>query len=71
MLVLWLLYLAYTALRAYVIEPTRRARFSSVLGIVAFLDVPIIGGLVLWAAATHRMFVDTEAADRRPMWSRG
>lgn len=41
-LVLWLLYLSYVALRAYVVEPMRRARYSAILGIVAFLDVPII-----------------------------
>lgn len=52
-LVLWLLYLAYTALRAYVVEPTRRARFSSVLGIVAFLDVPIVYFSVKWWRTQH------------------
>ena len=41
-LVLWLLYLAYVAVRAYVPDPTRKARFSAVLGIVAFIDVPIV-----------------------------
>ena len=56
-LVLWLLYLAYTALRAYVVEPTRRARFSSVLGIVAFLDVPIIYFSVKWWRTQHPSLV--------------
>ena len=56
-LVLWLLYLAYTALRAYVAEPTRRARFSSVLGIVAFLDVPIIYFSVKWWRTQHPQLV--------------
>lgn len=56
-LVLWLLYLAYTALRAYVAEPTPRARFSSVLGIVAFLDVPIIYFSVKWWRTQHPSLV--------------
>lgn len=56
-LVLWLLYLAYAALRAYVAEPTRRARFSSVLGIVAFLDVPIIYFSVKWWRTQHPSLV--------------
>ena len=56
-LVLWLLYLAYAALRSYVVEPTRRARFSSVLGIVAFLDVPIIYFSVKWWRTQHPTLV--------------
>jgi len=56
-LVLWLLYLAYTALRSYVVEPAKRARFSSVLGIVAFLDVPIIYFSVKWWRTQHPTLV--------------
>ncbi|GIU98787.1 MAG: hypothetical protein KatS3mg014_0403 [Actinomycetota bacterium] len=41
-LMLWLIYLSYLVLRGYVPEPIRRARFSAVLGIVGFLDVPIV-----------------------------
>lgn len=41
-LVLWLLYLVYVALRSYVPDPGKKARYSAVLGIIAFLDVPII-----------------------------
>lgn len=50
---LWLLYLSYLALRSYVPEPGRRARFSAVLGIVAFLDVPIVYLSVRWWRALH------------------
>jgi heme exporter protein C len=52
-LVLWLLYLAYNAVRAYVPDPTRRARFSAVLGIIAFIDVPIIYLSVNWWRTLH------------------
>ena len=31
----------YLAVRAYVPDPARRARFSAVIGIIAFIDVPI------------------------------
>jgi heme exporter protein C len=37
----WLLYLAYFMLRAGIEDPTRRARFSAVYGIIAFLTVPL------------------------------
>ena len=56
-LVLWLLYLVYIALRSYTTEPTQRARFSSVLGIVAFLDVPIIYFSVKWWRTQHPTLV--------------
>ncbi len=56
-LVLWLLYLAYQALRSYVLEPTRRARYSSVLGIVAFVDVPIIYFSIKWWRTQHPSYV--------------
>ena len=52
-LVLWLLYLAYIALRAYVPDPARKARFSAILGIIAFLDVPIVYLSVLWWRTLH------------------
>jgi heme exporter protein C len=52
-LVLWLLYLAYNAVRAYVPDPARRARFSAVLGIIAFIDVPIIYLSVNWWRTLH------------------
>jgi heme exporter protein C len=37
----WLLYLAYFMLRAGIEEPGRRARFSAVYGIIAFVTVPL------------------------------
>jgi heme exporter protein C len=40
-LVLWLIYVAYLMLRADAHDP-KRARFAAVLGIIGFVDVPII-----------------------------
>jgi heme exporter protein C len=37
----WLLYLAYFMLRAGLEDPGRRARFSAVYGIIAFITVPL------------------------------
>lgn len=39
---LWLLYAGYLLLRGYLLEPSRRATITSVVAIVAFLDVPLI-----------------------------
>jgi len=41
-LVLWLTYIAYLLVRSYVTEPARGARFGAVIGIVGFIDVPIV-----------------------------
>ena len=41
-LVLWFIYTAYLLIRAYVTEEGQRARFSAVIGIVGFLDVPML-----------------------------
>jgi heme exporter protein C len=41
-LVLWLTYIAYLLVRSYATEPARGARFGAVVGIVGFIDVPIV-----------------------------
>jgi heme exporter protein C len=41
-LVLWLTYIAYLLVRRYAAEPARGARFGAVIGIVGFIDVPIV-----------------------------
>ena len=41
-LVLWLIYIAYLLVRSFATEPSRGARLSAVIGIVGFIDVPIV-----------------------------
>jgi heme exporter protein C len=41
-LVLWFLFIAYMMLRTYIDGEERRARFASVFGIFAFMDVPMV-----------------------------
>jgi len=41
-LILWLIYIAYFIIRSYISEEGQRARFSSVIGIIGFIDVPIV-----------------------------
>lgn len=42
-LVLWFLYVAYFAVRSFATEPARGATFSAVVGVIGFVDIPIIG----------------------------
>src|SRR5260370_2025653 len=45
--VLWLLYTSYLLLRTLVEDPGRRALFSAIYGIFAFLDGPLVYGSIL------------------------
>jgi len=48
-LVLWLIYLAYFVVRSFATEEPRSAMFAAVVGIVGFIDVPIIAlATILW-----------------------
>ncbi len=48
-LVLWLVYLSYLLVRSYATSAERGARFSAVVGIIGFLDVPIVAlAITLW-----------------------
>lgn len=40
--VLWLTYIAYLLVRSYAGEESRGARFASVIGIIGFINVPIV-----------------------------
>ncbi|MBI2845273.1 MAG: cytochrome c biogenesis protein CcsA [Chloroflexi bacterium] len=52
-LILWFIYVAYLVLRANIDDRERRARFSAVLGIIGFLDVPLVHFSVEWWRTTH------------------
>jgi heme exporter protein C len=41
-LVLWLIYVAYLLVRSLANEPAKGARYGAVIGIVGFIDVPIV-----------------------------
>ena len=48
-LVLWLIYLAYLMVRSYATEEQRGARFAAVVGIIGFVDIPIVAlATTLW-----------------------
>ncbi len=52
--VLLLIYLGYLALRRITDNPSQRARWSAVLGIVGFIDVPIVHLSVVWWRSLHQ-----------------
>ena len=41
-LILWFIYLAYLMVRSFAVEESRGARFAAAVGIVGFIDVPVV-----------------------------
>lgn len=52
-LVLWLIYVAYVMLRIYIQDEGKRARLSAVVGIIGFLDVPLVYMSIRWWRTQH------------------
>ena len=56
-LVLWLIYVGYLMIRAYASNRRQAAVLSSVVGIVGFIDVPIVYFAVDWWETQHQRLV--------------
>ncbi len=52
--VLLLIYVGYLSLRKVADSPARRAKWSAVVGIIGFLDVPIVDRSVVWWRSLHQ-----------------
>lgn len=64
-LVLWLIYVGYLMLRAGV-DDMKRARMAAVVGIIGFLDVPIIYLSVTWWRTMHPTLLVGESGGLDP-----
>jgi heme exporter protein C len=51
---LLLIYIGYMAVRRITDSPTRRARWAAVIGVVGFVDVPIVHLSVVWWRSLHQ-----------------
>ncbi len=47
-LLLWFIYIGYIMLRKFMDESDRRAKFSAAIGIIGFIDVPIVFLSIQW-----------------------
>ena len=57
-LVLWLIYLAYLMVRSFAEEESRGARFAAVVGIIGFIDIPIIAlSTTLWKGIHPKLII--------------
>ena len=52
-LILWFIYLGYFMIRAYISDQERAMRYAAVVGIIGFIDVPIIHMSVRWWRTLH------------------
>jgi heme exporter protein C len=52
-LVLWFIYAGYILLRKFIIETERKRVYSAVLGIIGFVDVPIVFFSIRWWRTMH------------------
>lgn len=52
-LILWLIYVAYLTVRSYAAESGRGTRFAAVVGILGFVDVPIVYLSIYWWRTLH------------------
>jgi len=52
-LVLWLIYVSYVLLRHYIADAEKRATLSAVLGIIGFIDVPLVYFAIRWWRTQH------------------
>ena len=67
-LILWFMYLAYLMVRSYA-EPPRGARYAAIVGIVAFVDVPIVYLSSYWWRTLHPQPVIGPLAEQQPSGS--
>lgn len=52
--ILFVIYAGYLLLRQSIVDRTRRARLAAVLGIVGFINVPVVHFSVLWWRGLHQ-----------------
>jgi heme exporter protein C len=52
--ILLMIYVGYLVVRSFADEPEKRARWAAIVGIVGFVDVPIVYLSVLWWRTLHQ-----------------
>jgi heme exporter protein C len=67
-LILWFIYLAYLMIRSYA-EPPRGPRYAAILGIIGFVDVPIVYLSSYWWRTLHPQPVIGPLAEQQPSTS--
>jgi heme exporter protein C len=53
--ILLVVYFGYLALRRFIEDPDKRATWSAVMGIIAFVDIPVLWFSVIWWRSMHQV----------------
>jgi len=66
--VLFIIFVGYLALRSFVEEPEQRARWAAAVGILGFLNVPIVYMSVRWWRTLHQPSSSPATVDDPYVW---
>lgn len=69
--ILIVIYSGYLALRRFIEDPDKRATWSAVLGILAFVDIPVLWYSVRWWKSLHQVQSTAKSTDpnmRHVLW---
>lgn len=66
--VLFVIFVGYLALRAFVEEPGQRARWAAAVGILGFLNVPVVYMSVRWWRTLHQPASSPATVDDPYVW---
>ena len=72
-MILWLIYVAYLMVRSYAPSQSKGAIYAAVVGIIGFIDVPIVYYSVVWWRSIHPSpvvgpFAQADALDGTMAW---
>ena len=67
--IMLVIYVGYLAVRSFAEDPDRRARWSAVVGIVGFVDVPIVYLSVTWWRSIHQPPSTPRSVAPEMMWT--
>ena len=66
--ILWFIYVGYIMLRKFIDEDSKRARFAAAVGIIGFIDVPIVFfSIRIWKNTIHPNVVQKGGGGLHPM----
>ncbi len=65
-LILWLIYVSYMMLRSVVENPAKRASLAAVVGIVGFIDVPVVFMSIRWWRTIHPVVITGTSIELDP-----
>ncbi len=65
-LILWLIYVSYMMLRSVVENPSKRASLAAVVGIVGFIDVPVVFMSIRWWRTIHPVVITSSSIELDP-----